>query len=210
LRFGLNFQKAIGPQGGPGAGGGGTGRPAGAGQGGRPGGGGGGGGFGRFGGPGKRVSASLLYTHELTDEIRIAPGLPVLDLLNGGTTGNNGGTSRHRVDLEGGWFNNGLGIRAIAAWQSGSTVNGSATAQPLRFGSIGTLNLRFFLNFDQRKKLIEDVPFLKGSRIAIRIDNAFDQIRDVRDGTGAVPFRYQPGYVDPLGRTIEVSFRKLF
>ncbi len=221
VRFGLNFQRNLTPEaardGGRGAGrgegagrGGPGGRPAGAGQGGgRPGG--GGGGFGRFGGgPGKRVSASLLYTHELKDEIVIAPGLPVLDLLNGGATGSFGGTSRHRIDLEGGWFNNGLGIRAIAAWQSPTTVTGGVGTSDLRFGAIGTLNLRFFLNFDQRKKIVEDIPFLKGSRISIRIDNAFDQVRDVRDSTGTVPFRFQPGFVDPLGRTIEVSFRKLF
>ncbi len=215
LRFGLNFQRNLTPEAGrgggrPGAGQGGPGgRPPGAGQGGGPRG--GGGGFGRFGGgPGKRVSASLLYTHELKDEIVIAPGLPVLDLLNGGATGAFGGTSRHRVDLEGGWFNNGLGIRAIAAWQSPTTISGGVGSSDLRFGAIGTLNLRFFLNFDQRKKITDDVPFLKGSRISIRIDNAFDQVRDVRDTGGVVPFRFQPGFVDPLGRTIELSFRKLF
>ena len=54
------------------------------------------------------------------------------------------------------------------------------------------------------------MPFLKGSRISIRVDNAFDTIRRVRDSAGLEPFRFQPGYVDPLGRMVEVSFRKLF
>ena len=73
-----------------------------------------------------------------------------------------------------------------------------------------TVNLRFFLNFDQRKNLIKDVPFLKGSRIAVRITNLTNAIQNVRNETGAQPLRYQPGYVDPLGRTFEISFRKLF
>ena len=38
----------------------------------------------------------------------------------------------------------------------------------------------------------------------------FASVRSVRDGTGMRPLRYQPGYLDPLGRTIELSFRKLF
>jgi hypothetical protein len=28
--------------------------------------------------------------------------------------------------------------------------------------------------------------------------------------SGAVPFRYQSGYIDPAGRTFELSFRKIF
>jgi hypothetical protein len=27
---------------------------------------------------------------------------------------------------------------------------------------------------------------------------------------GATPLRYQPGYRDPLGRTVEIEFRKQF
>jgi hypothetical protein len=32
----------------------------------------------------------------------------------------------------------------------------------------------------------------------------------VRDATGATPVRYQPDYLDPLGRTVMFSIRKLF
>lgn len=176
-----------------------------------------GGGFGGFGGDGagKRVQASLFYTLKLRDRIQIAPGLPALDLLDGSATGAFGGTSEHRIDLEGGWFNNGLGLRINAAWQSGSLVRGGpvpggGTASDLRFSGLGTINARLFLNFDQRKEIVEAVPFLKGSRISLRINNLTNDIRSVRDATGTVPLRYQPGYLDPLGRTVEISFRKLF
>lgn len=215
VRFGLNFAKQIGgpPQGQRGAG---EGRRAGGprmGGGGR-GGGFGGGGFGGGGG-GKRVQASLFYTLKLRDRIEIAPGVPALDLLNGSATGAFGGSSEHRVDLEGGWFNNGLGIRLNAAWQSGSFVEGGpiaggGTASDLRFSGLTTINARLFLNFDQKKSLVEKIPFLKGSRLSFRINNLTNDIRSVRDATGITPLRYQPGYLDPLGRTVEISFRKLF
>lgn len=199
LRFGVNFNKALGPQ--PQRG---EARGMGRGRGG-----GGRGGFGRGGGPGKRAQASLLYTLKLADEIVIAPGVPRLDLLDGATTGGLGGTSEHRFDLEGGYFDNGIGIRAVAAWQSGSMVR-DASGDALRFSGLGTLSLRFFLNFDQRKSLVEKMPLLKGSRLSLRIDNVTNAIRGVRDAGGVTPFRFQPGFIDPLGRTVELSFRKLF
>lgn len=217
LRFGLNFARQLrSPPGGNRKGGGAERRSAGAGGAGlgRGGRGGGSGGFGGGGG-GKRVQASLFYTLKLRDRIQIAPGLPALDLLGGSATGAFGGTSEHRLDVEGGWFNNGLGIRINAAWQSGSFVRGGPVAgggiaSDLRFSGLGTINARLFLNLDQRKKIVEAVPFLKGSRISLRVNNLTNDIRTVRDATGTVPLRYQPGYLDPLGRTVEISFRKLF
>lgn len=215
LRWGVNFAKEFGqpprqagdPRGGPGAGGM---RGAGAG---RPGGGGGfgGGGFGRFGGgQGGRWSLSAFHTVKFRDDVQIAAGLPVLDLLGGDATGQNGGTARHNVDLEGGWFHKGVGFRVITAYQSGTTVRGGLLGDDLRFSDLTTVNLRLFVNFEQRKKLVERVPFLKGSRIAFRVNNLFNDIQDVRDASGVVPLRYQPGFIDPLGRTVEISFRKLF
>jgi len=32
----------------------------------------------------------------------------------------------------------------------------------------------------------------------------------VRDNSGATPLRYQRGYLEPIGRTIDLSFRKIF
>jgi hypothetical protein len=42
------------------------------------------------------------------------------------------------------------------------------------------------------------------------LDNVFNQRREVRDATGMTPLRYQQDYLDPLGRTISIQFRKLF
>jgi iron complex outermembrane recepter protein len=217
IRYGVQFSKEFGrpAPGGPAAVAGiprgprpGGGGPGGSGAGGGRG---GGGGFGMFGGgSGGRWSVSAYHSIRLNDDISIATGLPLLDRLNGGATGSSGGTPRHVVDLEGGWFHKGTGVRLIGSWRSGTRVDGGTTAPDLFFSELMTINLRLFINFDQRKNLIKDMPFLKGSRIAFRINNLTNAVQNVRDETGPTPLRYQPGYVDPLGRTFEISFRKLF
>jgi len=210
LRWGVSFQKSFGQTGGgPGGARAGMGGPppGAAGAGPRPGGG-GGRGFGPFGGNGGRWSLSAYHTIKFVDEVDIAPGIPTLDLLGGDATGQSGGTPRHAFELEGGWFYRGIGLRVNGAHQTATQVN--AGGSPLRFSDLTTLNLRLFVNFDQRKALVEKMPILKGTRIALRVDNLFDDIQDVRDATGLAPLRYQPGYLDPVGRTFEISLRKIF
>ena len=54
------------------------------------------------------------------------------------------------------------------------------------------------------------MPFLKGSRIGFAVDNLFDTRQRVTDSAGAVPLRYQPFLIDPIGRSFEIEFRKVF
>ena len=214
VRVGFTFQKEFGqPAAGRGPGGvGGGPLPGTVVRSGGPGGGGGFGGPGGFGrgGDGGRWTIALYDNIRFRDEVQIRSGLPALDLLGGDATGGSGGSPRHSFDLDGGWFNKGIGLRVTGSYQSGSVVTGSTAASTLRFGDLATLNVNAFLNFDNRKKLIEDVPFLKGARLRLSVQNVFDKIRDVRDGTGLVPLSYQPGYLDPRGRYIELDFRNRF
>jgi iron complex outermembrane recepter protein len=204
LRVGFTFQKEFGtlapnpliPGSGRGPGGGTGGMMSGS--------------FGRGATDGGRWSISLYDNIRFMDQILIRPGLPVLDLLGGRATGNNGGSARHSIDLDGGYFNKGIGFRVTGNYLSGSTVTGSTAASTLKFGDLAVFNLNAFINFDGRKKLVRDVPFLKGSRLRFGTQNIFDRIRDVRDGSGAVPLGYQPGYIDARGRVIEIDFRKRF
>jgi hypothetical protein len=190
-------------------------RAAGGGFGGRGFGGGGGGGS-RFGAPGggqpSRWNIALYHSYRIEDEIRIRPGVPVLDLLNGSATSSNGGASRHEVELSGGLFHKGFGLRLQGTYKSATTANGSGLAgsNDLRFSDIAAISAFLFVNLDQQARVIKAVPLLKGSRIAFRIENIFNDIVDVRDQTGDVPRSYQPGYIDPRGRVFELSFRKRF
>lgn len=178
-----------------------------------PGGGGGfGGGRGGRGGNGQgRWNLSLFHTVQFTDTVIIAPGGPVLDLL-GGDALVAGGVPRNGLELEGGGFYKGFGLRLNGTWMQPVTVraSGAPGSSDLRFGSVTKLNLRAFVNFDQQKKLVQDVPFLKGARLMLKIDNLLDSRQKVTDPSGATPLSYQLDYRDPRGRVIGLDFRKMF
>jgi hypothetical protein len=174
----------------------------------REGGGGRGFGGGRNGG---RIQFAIYHTVLFRDEVRISDGVPVLDLLGGDTTGAGGGSPRHQVEAQAGLSKNGWGIRASADWQSATHVRGDAGSSvgDLRFSDLTTVNLRLFANLGQMK-LFEGKGWARGMRVSFSVDNLFDQRLRVRDADGATPISYQPAYLDPLGRTVKLSIRKLF
>lgn len=169
------------------------------------------GGFGP-GGRGGRWNVSIYHTVRFAETIRIRPGLADLDLLGGSATGSSGGVPRHGVEMEGGLFLNGIGLRFTGNYQSGSRVDGGGLvgSTDLRFNDIATFGLRAFVNFDNKPKLTEAVSFLKGSRLRLSVDNIFNAQQRVTTQDGTVPLRYQPGFIDPQGRVISLSFRKRF
>jgi iron complex outermembrane recepter protein len=213
IRWGFNMSGNIGPEQparGPGALGGGGGRPPGAGGGGRRG---DGGGFGPGGGGMQsRWNVALYHTYRIQEAIVIRPGVPLLDLLDGSAISNNGGVSRHEVELSGGVFHKGLGFRLQGNYRSGTNVDGTGLpgSNDLSFSDLTSLDAFVFVNLDQRGKLTQKLPFLKGSRITLRVNNVLNDVIDVRDENGLVPLSYQPGYLDPRGRVFELSFRKRF
>jgi iron complex outermembrane recepter protein len=192
---------------------GGAGRREGAGGADRPRGGRGGGG-GRFSGEGGggRLQLALYHTWTLKDEVLIRPGGPLIDRLDGGTLGRGGGTSRHEIEAQAGITRNGLGARLSANWQSGTTVEGATglAEDRLSFGDLTTVNFRLFANLGNMPKLVVDNPWLRGTRVTVSVDNLFNTRQRVRDATGTTPVNYQPDLLDPLGRTVRLSVRKLF
>jgi hypothetical protein len=220
IRWGFNVSGSIGaapaargPFGGPpGAGatrgqGAATGAPAGAprASGGRGFGGGG-------GGQPSRWNIALYHTYRIKEEILIRPGVPILDLLNGSATSSNGGAARHEVELSGGMFHKGFGLRLQGTYKSGTTAKGTGLlgSNNLRFSGVAAINTFLFVNLDQQARLVKAAPFLKGSRITLRVENILNDIVDVRAQNGNVPLGYQQGYIDPRGRVFELSVRKRF
>ena len=192
--------------GGPRAGGGGRG-PGGGGFGG----GGFGGGRGGGGGGGGRFQFGIFHTVALTDQVVIREGLPVLDLLDGSATGSRGGSPRHQVEVRTGVVRDGIGLRLNADWQSATQVDGGTTgAGQLRFDDFTTVNLRLFANLGPQFKFVRDNRWLAGTRIVLSVDNVFDSRLKVTDASGATPYSYQPALLDPVGRTVRISVRKLF
>ena len=170
-----------------------------------------GGGHGGFFGGGSRgrLQFSLTDTITFVDKVTIGPGLPVIDYLHGDAAGQNGGTPRHLVQAQAGWSNNGLGARLGANWRSGTTVD-SLDGNDLHFSSLATFDLRLFANPGDIPEVVVKHPWLRGSQFRLQVTNLLNSRPEVRDSTGATPLNYQPDLLDPLGRTIMVSFRKLF
>lgn len=239
IRWGLNFSTPFGkpdpaaaarmgqrgPGGGRPGGGGGPvtmrmegGPPPGGGAGGPPPGGmrmqmggGGRGGRGPAMQPGQgRFNVSLYHTYRIQDEITIRDGLPVLDLLDGAAIGARGGQSRNEVQFQMGLFKSGMGGFLNANWKESTRINGgSSPDDDLSFSDLTTVNLNLFADLSSRQTWVAKYPWLKGARVSVGIDNLFDQKLDVRNGLGVTPDAYQPDYLDPLGRTFRVSFRKI-
>ncbi|WP_029415659.1 TonB-dependent receptor [Brevundimonas bacteroides] len=204
----------------PGAGGPGAGGPPGGGgqfRFGGPGGGGGGGGAQPRGGgggggmlPGQgRFNLSVFHTVRFTDEVTIRPGLPVLDLLDGDATGANGGTPRNEVQVQGGVFRNGFGAFLNANWRQGTEVDGGVGGSTLNFSDRTTVNLTMFADLNQRTTWVERFPILRGSRVSLSFENIFDSRTEVTSSTGDVPLNYQPDFLDPEGRVVRISLRKI-
>ncbi len=180
--------------------------PSAAGRG--PGGGGRGGGF--FGNRnGGRLNVSLTHTATLKDQLEIAPGLAPLDYLDGEASGGTGGRSRHVVELQGGYYNNGIGVRLTGNWRSATRVD-SAVGPDLRFDDYATLDVRLFANLGERFDLVSKNPFFIGSSVRFEVKNILNERPTVRGADGIVPYAYEADRLEPIGRTIGISFRKLF
>ncbi len=186
---------AGGPPGGPGAGRGGFRGPGGP-----------GGGDGRG-----RWFVNFDYSYELENEVLVAPGGPLLDLLDGDAL-SGGGQPRHSASARVGLFYAGFGLNMSGRYNGSSRIDGTGLpgSTDLFFDDYVTFDIRMFADLNQRTKLIEQVPLLKNTRISFDVDNVFDARQRVTDSAGLVPLRYQPYLIDPIGRTFEIELRKLF
>ncbi|OAN58092.1 hypothetical protein [Sphingomonas sp. TDK1] len=172
-------------------------------------------GRGGFGGPSGalagRLQFSLYHTWYLKDQIKIRDGVPILDLLHGDAAGNNGGQPAHQIDAQAGFTKDGVGARLGFKWQSSTTVyTGLNNTNQLHFGELGTFNLRVFADLGRQFKLVRAHHWLRGTRVSLSVTNLFNTRQRVTDQTGVVPLNYQPDLLDPTGRAVQLSFRKLF
>lgn len=158
-----------------------------------------------------RWNLSLYHTLRFIDRVLVAPGGPSLDLL-GGDALSGGGSLRHGLEIEGGTFYRGFGLRLRGRWNGPSRLqsSGAPGTSDLRFSSLLDMDLRAFINFDMQKSLVERLPLLKGARIAISIENMFNTRQKITDASGLTPLSYQRDYLDPRGRVFEIDLRKAF
>ncbi|WP_375404452.1 TonB-dependent receptor domain-containing protein [uncultured Sphingomonas sp.] len=158
-----------------------------------------------------RLYVSAFYTVRLKDEIRLGDGAPTLDLLDGSAIDVRGGRARHEVEFQAGASKRGLGVRVSAVWQSGTRVAGLDGADDdLRFSDYGTINVNLFANLADRFGGPQAPAWIKGTRISIGVANLLNERPEVRDAAGATPINYQAASLNPIGRVINFSLRKIF
>jgi hypothetical protein len=157
-----------------------------------------------------RLTFSLTDTITLVDRATIRPDLPELDYLHGAAIGQTGGQPRHQVQAQAGWANNGFGARIGATWRSATDVDTLAGDDTLHFSPFATFDLRLFANVGQYLPIVSRHPWLRGASFRFEVGNIFNARPDVRNSGGGVPAGYEASMLDPLGRTIMISFRKQF
>jgi hypothetical protein len=143
----------------------------------------------------------------LRDEVRFNAEGPTVDLLDGGTIGS-GGQARHRIQFNAGVLDNGVGVRLSGAWTSATDITDRGDGSgPLFFSSLATFDLRLFANLQQR---FLGKEWARGTRVTLGVSNLFNAHKDVRDARGSTPQIYQAAFLDPYGRVVSISFRRLF
>jgi iron complex outermembrane recepter protein len=159
--------------------------------------------------PATYVQLGANHTVVFSDEIRIRPGLDPVDLLEGGALGIASGRVRHQADGTAAITSGGLGARLGVTWRGKSTLDTRIgdVEDTLTFSPLLALNLRAFAD---ARRLFPNAIWARGTRASINLVNLTSQRQRVRDSFGNTPLQYQPGYRDPLGRTVEFEIRKVF
>lgn len=170
---------------------------------------GGGGGRGGFGGGGNLVRFTLNHAWVFKDEVLIRRGLPVIDRLDGSSSQS---VAAHRIDALAALKRDAWLFQVTGNWQSGTQrMTGALGSQTrLNFGSLARVGLLTEFNPGQDIDFLLKNPWLRGSRIQLRVDNLFDAKQRVTDENGAVPSAFAPNLIDPLGRVVRLTFRKQF
>lgn len=160
-------------------------------------------------GSGWRFNANFSYTLALINTRLARSGLAEIDMLDGGALGYGGGQPRHLLQATGGLLRDGVGLQISGSWKSASRINAGPVASPsdIVFAPRTTIGARLFANLGP---LLPHIGLVKNMRLTLAVDNLFDSKQRVTDRSGATPNGYQPWLLDPLGRTVSISLRKVF
>ncbi|HVJ03529.1 MAG TPA: TonB-dependent receptor [Sphingomonas sp.] len=141
-----------------------------------------------------------------SDRLQLRPGTPELDLLRGDTV-RGWGVPRAYGYAYAGVNYLGHGLKFDAWYQSPNRVRSPDPAGDLRFSSIFKLNMGAYVALGS---LLKQEEWARRLRLGLDISNLTDAHQHVRDRHGVLPNRFQPDYLDPVGRTATLTLRKLF
>jgi hypothetical protein len=143
---------------------------------------------------------------KFADRLQLRPGTPELDLLAGDTV-RGWGVPRIYGYAYGGIYHRGDGLKFSAWYQAPNRVRSADPAADLHFSSIFKLEAGAYVGLG---RLLKREKWARRLRLSLDVSNLTDAHQRVRDGNGVTPNRFQPDYLDPIGRTVTVTLRKLF
>jgi hypothetical protein len=150
-----------------------------------------------------RVIMHLNLRHRIQDEIEVRPGLPVIDQLESGRGAQDEVFGFVRA------FKDGNGAGLTVNWRGESRIDGGVGGTDLTFRPFATVNFDVSTDLGARENLMKAAPWLKGTRLELRFNNLFDERQEVESSTGQTPLNYQRDFLDPNGRSVTFTVRKV-
>ena len=157
--------------------------------------------------PRPRFYIGMAFTPLLHDDIQLRAGLPSLNLLDGDTV--DASATRRSMGIYG-WSGLGykrFGVNLNAQWIGSTRFRGGTPETTLYFAPLLKLDVSVHAKLGE---WLSHQSWARKTTLLIELGNPFDARQRVRDANGATPNRYQPDYLDPIGRTVKVTLRKLF
>lgn len=145
-------------------------------------------------------------TVRMRDRVTLAAGLPPLDLLDGAAFDSGGGRSRFELLALASISTNNFGADIGARWRSSVRQAGDDPATDLTFSSLLTVQATVFHTLET----LASAPWLRAFRLELSVDNIWNARQRARDRNGNTPVSLTPARLDPRGRAITISLRKLF
>lgn len=169
-------------------------------------------------GPSDSVSVSLYHTWRLTEDFQLQEDGEAFDLLGGSALRRQGGEAEHEVQLRLSGRVKNYGGRFTLNQETGSTINidslGASQGRggDLTFDPLTTADLRLYYDLGRRAngRPVPRGSLKSGLRLSFDINNIGDSKQSVSNTIGQTPFGYEGDALDPQGRTVMFSLRKIF
>ena len=165
-----------------------------------------------------RVSLSLYHTWRLTEDFQFRDGGPVFDLLDGAALRRRGGEAEHEVEARVSFRRKNYGGRIEINHETGSRIATDSLGASqgrggdITFDPLTTADLRLYYDLGRLPsgKRVKRGDWRRDLRVSLNVDNITDSKQSVQNAQGVTPFGYEPDALDPEGRTVMLSVRKMF